>query len=158
VPGEASDRAQPNAAETRVWEEYTSLLDFVGRCVQAVEEDSWRYLSDKLAEVRSVAQRLERLLDDRETVRELRPGALRQLLRWRHTQRYRAGRLLHPVPGKMSEQDLQAVALQVGFPHVDPKRVVSLLADARALAERADVEYAQAVRVLASLRSYEYAP
>lgn len=101
MAGEARERREPNDAERRVWEHYTFVLDLVSRMALAVEEDQLHYFEDKVGQLRGAVDKLFRSLTPA-TMREIRPTALRQLVRWRHTQRFRAGELLHPVAGHKS--------------------------------------------------------
>src|SRR5262249_1873042 len=45
--------------EERLVERYLSVLDFIGRCVQAVDEGHWHYLWDKAGQLSGAASRLE---------------------------------------------------------------------------------------------------
>ena len=80
--------------------QYVSVLDFVSRCVQAIERGDWRYLADKTRQLEDATQQLAKIAG--ETLKEIDAGEPRpraELVRatvahWgRH---YRAGRLLHP--------------------------------------------------------------
>ena len=85
--------------EIRVAEQYISVLDFVSRCAQAIEEDSFRYLEDKAAQLRYAAGRLEAVLGDLGDQSPLRPGAVRAAVA-HYGRFYRACRLLHPEEGR----------------------------------------------------------
>jgi hypothetical protein len=88
-------------AEVRLAEQYVSVLDFVSRCAQAIDEDNWFYLYDKASQLADAAGRLATITG--ETWHEISAGkprprteAIRAAVAWfgRH---YRAARLLHPV-------------------------------------------------------------
>jgi hypothetical protein len=81
--------------EIRVAEAYVSVLDFVSRCAQAVDEENPYYLWDKAGQLRSAADRLCEVLAESDGRPQLRPGALAALVA-RHGRHYRACRLLHP--------------------------------------------------------------
>lgn len=81
--------------EIRIAEAYVSVLDFVSRCAQAVEEEKPHYLWDKAGQLQSAADRLYEVLGESNGRPQLRPGALPALVA-RHGRHYRACRLLHP--------------------------------------------------------------
>jgi len=92
--------------EVRVAEQYVSVLDFVSRCAQAIDEGNWYYLKDKASQLAYAAERLVEVAGEayqqaaRQQTRSPRAEVVRQAVAWfgRH---YRAARLLHPVePGR----------------------------------------------------------
>jgi hypothetical protein len=99
--------AQPpqlTATETRLIEQYVSVLDYLSRCAQAIDTDDWSYLRDKSAQLATRAERLA------ETASQLwqaidqqghlpRHGAIAAQVTV-HGRHYRAGRLLHPADPK----------------------------------------------------------
>ena len=86
--------------ETRIDECLTSVLDFLSRIQQGIGEGNWRYAQDKAQELRSAADRLDRVLDM--AVQERRT-AYRPRAAWvvaaiaTFARHYRAGRALYPV-------------------------------------------------------------
>ena len=94
-PGRLTD------AEVRLAEQYVSVLDFVSRCAQAIDEGNWFYLYDKAGQLAYAAERLVEITG--ETWQAISAGTPRprtQAIRaavahfGRH---YRAARLLHPA-------------------------------------------------------------
>jgi hypothetical protein len=92
-----------SSIETRLAERYVSVLDFVSRCSQALDEGNWHYLWDKAGQLAHAAEQLEQVAG--ETWTQVRDGGARPrkdavaaaVAHWgRH---YRAGRLLHPTAG-----------------------------------------------------------
>jgi hypothetical protein len=88
------------STETRLAEQYVSVLDFVSRCALAVDEGNWHYLWDKAHQLEDAAGRLREAAE--ENWQQVAAGGPRPrkaavaaaAARWgRH---YRAGRLLHP--------------------------------------------------------------
>jgi hypothetical protein len=89
--------------ETRLAEQYVSVLDFVSRCALAVDEGNWHYLWDKAGQLEDAAGRLRAAAEENWTqvrgggTRPRRDAVAATVARWgRH---YRAGRLLHPEAG-----------------------------------------------------------
>ena len=99
MPSAPNSRQLTNT-EIRLAEQYVSVLDFVSRCAQAVEEGNWYYLLDKSRQLEDAAERLQGIAG--EAYRATRAGnrpradAVRAAVAWsgRH---YRAARLLHPL-------------------------------------------------------------
>jgi hypothetical protein len=84
--------------ETRLVEQYVSVLDYVSRCAQAIDHGDWFYLHDKAGHLADQAQRLSAIARQAyNTPRRPRKEAVRAAVAWfgRH---YRAARLLHPDP------------------------------------------------------------
>jgi hypothetical protein len=88
--------------ETRLAEQYVSVLDFVSRCALAVDQGNWHYLWDKAGQLEDAAGRLRAVAE--ENWQQLAAGGAQPrkaavaaaVAHWgRH---YRAGRLLHPGP------------------------------------------------------------
>ena len=95
---------QLTATETRLIEQYVSVLDYLSRCAQAIHTDDWSYLRDKAAQLATRAERLA------ETASELweaidqqdhlpHRGAIGAQVTV-HGRHYRAGQLLHPADPK----------------------------------------------------------
>lgn len=92
--------------ETILAERYVSVLDYVSRCAQAVEQGDWHYLWDKAGSLREAAARLDECLAtglDADGARGFRSPTVRSaavraaVAEWgRH---YAAGRALHPLGG-----------------------------------------------------------
>jgi len=89
------------STEVRLAERYVSVLDFVSRCAQAIDEGNWHYLWDKAHQLEDAAGRLRAVAE--ENWQQVRDGGTRPrraavaaaVAYWgRH---YRAGRLLHPA-------------------------------------------------------------
>jgi hypothetical protein len=83
--------------ETRLVEQYVSVLDYVSRCAQAIDHGDWFYLHDKAGSLAGQAERLAAIAHEAyEAPRRPRVAAVRAAVAWfgRH---YRAARLLHPL-------------------------------------------------------------
>jgi hypothetical protein len=87
--------------ETRLAEQYVSVLDYISRCAQAIEHGDWYYLADKTGSLAFQAERLAKVTGEIEQ-------AGRQGRRWpraavvrvavaHHGRHYPAARLLHPI-------------------------------------------------------------
>jgi hypothetical protein len=84
--------------ETRLVEQYVSVLDYMSRCAQAIDHGDWFYLHDKAGHLADQAQRLSAIARQAyDAPRRPRKEAVRAAVAWfgRH---YRAARLLHPDP------------------------------------------------------------
>ena len=99
--------AQPRqltAIETRLVEQYVSVLDYVSRCAQAIETDDWFYLLDKAGQLATRAEGLAEVAGEfwqaiSEQGRRPRPGSIHTPVAF-HGRHYRAARLLHPAEPK----------------------------------------------------------
>jgi hypothetical protein len=83
--------------ETRLVEQYVSVLDYVSRCAQAIDHGDWFYLQDKAGSLAFQAERLATIAHEAyHAPRRPRVQAVRAAVAWfgRH---YRAARLLHPL-------------------------------------------------------------
>jgi hypothetical protein len=83
--------------ETRLVEQYVGVLDYISRCVQAIDGGDWFYLHDKAGALADQAERLAELAREAyDAPRRPRVLAVRAAVAWfgRH---YRAARLLHPL-------------------------------------------------------------
>jgi hypothetical protein len=83
--------------ETRLVEQYVSVLDYVSRCAQAIDHGDWFYLYDKAGTLAEEAKRLAELAHEAyDAPRRPRKPAVQAAVAWfgRH---YRAARLLHPL-------------------------------------------------------------
>jgi hypothetical protein len=89
--------------ETRLAEQYGSVLDYVSRCAQAIDDPDgdWCYLGDKAGALAHAAERLAAVAGEavdaqRRNAPTPRPVVVRAAVAWfgRH---YRAARLLHPT-------------------------------------------------------------
>jgi hypothetical protein len=86
--------------EVRLVEQYVSVLDYVSRCAQAIDNGDWFYLYDKSGTLAERAERLAELAREAyDAPRRPRRQAVRAAVAWfgRH---YRAARLLHPLDPK----------------------------------------------------------
>ena len=91
-------------------ERYAAVLDYVSRAARAMDQGDWRYLWDKLAELRHAVERLQDFLStepDPEGERrfqapQVRPATVRAVV-VEHGRYYRAARLLHPPHNGGSE-------------------------------------------------------
>jgi hypothetical protein len=89
--------------ETRLAERYVSVLDFVSRCAQAIDDPDgdWFYLADKAGALADAAERLaevagEAVDAERRHAQTPRPQAVRAAVA-HYGRHYRAARLLHPA-------------------------------------------------------------
>jgi hypothetical protein len=92
-----SHRGGLTTTETRLVEQYVSVLDYVSRCAQAIERGDWFYLHDKADALAFQAERLAAIAHEAyQAPRRPRVQAVRAAVAWfgRH---YRAARLLHPL-------------------------------------------------------------
>jgi hypothetical protein len=83
--------------ETRLVEQYVSVLDYVSRCAQAIDHGDWFYLYDKAGSLAVQAERLSEIArEGYDAPRRPRLPAVRAAVAWfgRH---YRTARLLHPL-------------------------------------------------------------
>jgi hypothetical protein len=86
--------------ETRLVEQYVSVLDYLSRCAQAIDHGDWFYLYDKAGTLAEQAERLAEVAREAyDAPRRPRKQAVRTAVAWfgRH---YRAVRLLHPLDPK----------------------------------------------------------
>ncbi len=93
----SSQRGGLTTTETRLAEQYVSVLDYVSRCAQAIERGDWFYLHDKAGALADEAERLAAIAREAHAgPRRPRAPAVRAAVAWfgRH---YRAARLLHPL-------------------------------------------------------------
>ena len=82
--------------ETRLAEQYVSVLDYVSRCALGIDRGDWFYLYDKASTLADQAARLAAIAHEAyQAPRRPRAAAVRAAVAWfgRH---YRAARLLHP--------------------------------------------------------------
>jgi hypothetical protein len=97
MPAPSSQRRGLTTTETRLAEQYVSVLDYISRCAQAIEHGDWFYLHDKAGTLAVEAERLAAVAREAyEGTRLPRAQAVRPAVAWfgRH---YRAARLLHPL-------------------------------------------------------------
>jgi hypothetical protein len=90
-------RSGLTTTETRLVEQYVSVLDYVSRCAQAIDHGDWFYLYDKAGSLAVQAERLSAIAREAYDVpRRPRKPAVGAAVAWfgRH---YRAARLLHPL-------------------------------------------------------------
>ncbi len=143
--------------EERLVERYLWVLDFVGRCAQAVDEGHWHYLMEKAAQLSGAAGRLEEELTAADGKPKVRPEAV--LAAVRHQGRhYRAGRLLHPVRVELTTSEVGSILLSVAGSAgllADEAALEALRRDSQAIAERTDLPPATVARVLSALGSWE---
>jgi hypothetical protein len=93
----SSRHSGPTTTETRLVEQYVSVLDYVSRCAQAIDHGDWFYLHDKAGSLAFQAERLAAIAREAyDAPRRLRLQSVRAAVAWfgRH---YRAARLLHPL-------------------------------------------------------------
>jgi hypothetical protein len=94
-PGRLTD------TEVRLAEQYVRVLDFVSRCVQAIDHGDWCYLYDKARQLEDAAGRLATVAGETWQQRSAgtpppRTDAVRAAVA-HYSRHYRAGRLLHPT-------------------------------------------------------------
>jgi hypothetical protein len=93
----SSQRGGLTTAETRLAEQYVSVLDYVSRCAQAIDGGDWFYLHDKAGTLAVEAERLAAVAREAyEGTRRPRAQAVRAAVAW-FGRYYRAARLLHPL-------------------------------------------------------------
>jgi hypothetical protein len=144
-------------AEERLVERYVSVLDFVSRCAQAVDEGHWHYLMQKAAQLSGAAGRLEEELTAADGKPGVRPEAVLAAVR-HHGRHYRACRLLHPARIELTTSEVGSILLSVaGSAGVlaDEAALQAFRRDAEAIAERTDLPPATVARVLSALGSWE---
>jgi hypothetical protein len=93
----APGRGGLTTAETRLAEQYVSVLDYISRCAMAIERGDWFYLHDKAGALAVEAERLAVIAREaHQAPRRPRAQAVGVAVAWfgRH---YRAARLLHPL-------------------------------------------------------------
>ena len=99
MPSAPNSRRLTNT-ELRLAEQYVSVLDFVSRCAQAVEEGNWYYLLDKSRQLEDAAERLQGIAGEAyeaaQAGKRPRADAVRAAVAW-YGRHYRAARLLHPL-------------------------------------------------------------
>ena len=89
-----------STTETRLVEQYVSVLDYVSRCALGIDRGDWFYLYDKASALADEAERLAAIAHEaNQAPRQPRTAAVRAAVAWfgRH---YRAARLLHPSEHK----------------------------------------------------------
>jgi hypothetical protein len=144
-------------AEERLIDRYVSVLDFVSRCAQAIDEGNTYYLWDKTGQLAGAVEALKQELDRTSGKPKVRRDVLAAAVRF-HGRHYRAGRLLHPAQVELTATEIGSIVLAVagaGALAMNDAELEAIGRDARAIAERADVRPEQVVRVLAALRSWE---
>jgi hypothetical protein len=85
--------------ETRLIEQYVSVLDYVSRCAQAIDGGNWHYLGDKAHALAHAAARLDQVADEALAAARQRRGPRPETVGRGvavHGRHYRAARLLHP--------------------------------------------------------------
>lgn len=144
--------------EERLVERYISVLDFVSRCAQAVDEGNTYYLWDKAGQLEDAARALHAELGSSNGRPPVRPGALAAAVRVRG-RHYRAGRLLHPVRVPLTSTQVRSMLLSVagmsGLQAADATVIDAIARDAQAIAGRSDVRPEQVARVLCALGRWE---
>jgi len=97
MPTSSSQRRGLTTTETRLAEQYVSVLDYVSRCALGIDRGDWFYLYDKAGALVEEAARLAAIAREAyDAPRRPRAQAVRAAVAWfgRH---YRAARLLHPL-------------------------------------------------------------
>jgi hypothetical protein len=143
--------------EERLVERYLWVLDFVGRCAQAVDEGHWHYLWDKVLQLQGAVGRLEEELARTNARPKVRAEAVLAGVR-HHGRHYRASRLLHPPDVELTVEEVRSIMLQVASADAlasDFAGAERLRQHALAIAGRTDVRPESVVRVLAALVSWE---
>lgn len=126
--------------ETRIAEEMTSVLDFLSRIQQGLEQGNWHYVEDKIHHLVRAAERLSAAvgyeLEETRAARRARPEAITAAIR-QFARHYHAGRALYPVDRNQDAAttrvllDLAARDLQAHPPHgvslVEADRVAEIL-------------------------------
>jgi hypothetical protein len=143
--------------ELRLAERYVSVLDFLSRCAQAIDEGHTYYLWDKTGQLLGAVERLKEELDRTSGRPTVRPDAVAAAVRY-HARHYRAGRLLHPARVELTASEVGSILLAVaGAVGLDaPVAALEEIGrDARAIAERTDVAPAAVARVLCALSAWK---
>jgi hypothetical protein len=143
--------------EERIVDRYVSVLDFLSRCAQAIDEGTTSYLWDKTGQLLGAVQRLKEELDQSggkpRVRREVVATAVRQ-----HARHYRAGRLLHRPRVELTAGEVGSIMLAVAGADaflMDGSVFERIRQAATTVAERTDVGPEAAARVLCALRSWE---
>jgi hypothetical protein len=143
--------------EERIVERYVSVLDFLSRCAQAIDEGNTYYLWDKTGQLLGAVERLKEELDQTggkpQERRELVAAAVRY-----HARHHRAGRLLHPPRAQLTAGEVGSIMLAVAGADaflMDDSVSERIRQAAMAVAERTDVPPEAAAQVLCALRSWE---
>jgi len=143
--------------EERLVERYLWVLDFVGRCSQAIDEGHWHYLMEKASQLRGAAEKLEDELVATGGRPKVRPAAVLAAVQY-HGRHYRAARLLHPAPIELTTSEVGSILLSVAGSAgllADEAALEALRRDSQAIAERTDLPPATVARVLSALGSWE---
>jgi hypothetical protein len=144
-------------AEERLVDRYVSVLDFMSRCAQAVDEGNTYYLWDKTGQLLGAVKRLKEELDRTSGKPRVRKELVAAAVRF-HGRHYRACRLLHPARVELTAMEVGSImlavagAVAIGAKDADLEEIGR---DAQAIAERTDIRPDQVVRVLCALRSWE---
>lgn len=112
--------------ETRIAEDMTSVLDFLSRIQQGLEQGNWHYVRDKIPDLVRAAERLSAAvnyeLEETRAARRARPEVVTDAIRL-FARYYHAGRALYPVHRNQDAAtarvllDLAARDLQMRPPH-----------------------------------------
>ena len=143
--------------EERIVERYVSVLDFLSRCAQAVDEGHTYYLWDKTGQLLGAVERLKQELDRTSGKPRVRPNVLAAAVR-RDARLYRAGRLLHPARMELTASEVGSIMLAVAGADaflMDESVFERIRQAAAKIAERTDVRPEAVARVLCALRSWE---
>jgi hypothetical protein len=144
--------------EERIVNRYLSVIDFMSRCAQAVDEENTYYLWDKSAQLLGAVEGLKQELDrSGGKPRLTRNGAMVAAIRY-HGRHYRAGRLLHPGPVELTRSEVGSILLAVagGDGLLAEEAALDVIRQsALVIAERTDLRPDAVARVLCALRSWE---
>jgi hypothetical protein len=143
--------------EERLVDRYVSVLDFISRCAQAVDEGNTYYLWEKTGQLASAVEALKVELDRTSGRPKVRRDVLAAAVRF-HGRHYRAGRLLHPAQVELTASEIGSIVLAVAGADalaMNDAEYEAIGRDARTIAERTDLRREQVVRVLAALRRWE---
>jgi hypothetical protein len=95
-----SIRRQLRDTETRIAEDMTSILDFLSRIQQGIEQGNWHYVQDKIPDLVRSAERLrvaaDAALDESQSACKPRPNFVIAAIS-EFARHYRAGRVLYPT-------------------------------------------------------------
>jgi hypothetical protein len=149
--------AELTTVETRLVERYVSVLDFVSRCAQGVDEGNTHYLWDKAGQLMDAVKSLRDELATSDGMPNVRPYAVLAAVQ-QQGRFYRAGRLLHPVRTRLSSTEVRSLLLSVvgasGL-EADATVIEAIARDAHAIAATTHVHVVEVARVLCALGCWE---
>jgi hypothetical protein len=144
-------------AEGRIVDRYVSVLDFLSRCAQAIDDGNTYYLWDKTGQLKGAVEGLHDELGRANGKPKVRRDVLAAAVRY-HARHYRAGRLLHPARVELTTAEVGSILLAVAGADgiiVPDARLEEIARDALTIAGQTDVQADQVARVLCALTRWE---